>query len=90
VLLRRWHRPLIPFYLVLGWIGAAWSEPLLERLGPDGVALLVAGRLAYACGLIFFTWRRLPFHKPIWHGFAAAGGATHVVALADAVVPLAR
>lgn len=46
-----------------------WGKPLSSVLASADLWLLVAGGLVYSAGVGFFLAERLPFHKPVWHGF---------------------
>ena len=37
---------------------------------------LLGGGL-YTLGCVFYLWRRLPYHHPIWHLFVLAGSICH-------------
>ena len=72
-----------PPYLVLGWVGAA---ALVPSISPATGLQIAAGSVLYSIGIIFYLWRRLPFHSAIWHAFVLAGAACHYLAIADGVV----
>lgn len=76
-------------YLGMGWSVVVAFEPLVERLPAGGVTLLVAGGLCYSFGLVFFAWKRLPFHHFIWHLFVLAGSVCHYFAVLHYVLPRA-
>jgi hemolysin III len=64
-------------------------EPLLATVAPGGLALLLAGGLAYTGGAVFYVWRRVPFHHAIWHVFVLTGSACHYFAVLFFVIPVA-
>lgn len=68
-------------YIVMGWLAIIAIGPLIRALPPAGVAWLVAGGLSYTFGVIFFVWRKLPYHHAIWHLFVLGGSACHVAAI---------
>lgn len=69
-------------YLVMGWLILIAAVPLVERVAPAGIALLVAGGLAYSAGVIFFMLdSRLRYAHAIWHGFVVAGTGCHFFAV---------
>lgn len=76
-------------YLGMGWLAVIGLKPLLEAVAPGGLALLVAGGLAYTAGAVFYVWRRLPYHHAIWHLFVLAGSACHYFAVLLYVIPVA-
>ena len=69
-------------YLVMGWLVMIAIVPLLERVPRAGVALLVAGGLAYTLGVVFFMLdSRLRYAHAVWHGFVVAGTGCHFTAV---------
>jgi hemolysin III len=69
-------------YLVMGWLVLIACVPLVERVPQPGVALLVAGGLAYTLGIVFFMLdSRLRYAHAVWHGFVVAGTAFHFFAV---------
>lgn len=74
-------------YLAMGWIIVVAARPLMRELALGGLVLLVAGGLAYTLGVIFFIWRRLPFHHAVWHVFVLAGSICHFFAVLLYVIP---
>lgn len=85
--LGRLHGVLIPVFLAMGWLCALWGDSLLERLGPAGGWLLLAGGCAYTGGLAFFFWSRLPYNQAIWHACVIGGATCHFLVIALYVVP---
>jgi hemolysin III len=69
-------------YLVMGWLVVIAAVPLVERVPLPGVALLVAGGLAYTAGVAFFMldsrWR---YAHAVWHSFVVAGTGCHYFAV---------
>jgi hemolysin III len=80
--IRRLHRLSIPIYVTMGWLGLAWYRPLLDTIGPAGLALIVAGGVAYTSGIAAYRWRRLRYSNELWHGFVVVGAALHFCAVA--------
>jgi hemolysin III len=62
-------------------------KPLIDRLEPGGLWLLVLGGLCYTGGIAFYLWRSLRFHHAIWHLFVLAGGILHFFAVLFYVIP---
>jgi hemolysin III len=71
----------VALYLCLGWLAAAVIQPLARVVPGTGLVLLVSGGVAYSAGVVFFLWRRLPYHHAVWHGFVLAGSACHFFAV---------
>jgi hemolysin III len=69
-------------YLVMGWLVLIAAVPLAERVPGPGIALLVAGGIAYTAGVAFYMLdSRLRYAHAIWHGFVAAGTGCHFFAV---------
>ncbi len=69
-------------YLIMGWLVLIAAVPLVERMPLTGVALLVAGGLAYTTGVIFFMLdSRLRYAHAVWHGFVVVGTGCHFFAV---------
>lgn len=74
-------------YLGLGWLAAIAIKPLLDSVAPGGLVLLLLGGLAYSGGVVFYSWRRLPYHHAIWHVFVLVGSVSHFFAVLFYVIP---
>jgi hemolysin III len=66
ILRRRPTALFVSLYLAMGWCVVVAIGPLLAAVPPAGIALLVAGGLAYSGGVAFYLWRRLPYHHAVW------------------------
>ncbi len=75
------------FYIAMGWIIIIAWKPLIAGLSTGGIALLLAGGLAYTLGTIFYVWRGFPFHHMVWHLFVLAGSILHFFAVLLYVLP---
>ena len=76
----------VVLYLLLGW--CALSVLAASRAIPaKGMALLFAGGASYTVGVVFYAWKRLPYHHAIWHLFVLAGSIFHFFAVLVSVIP---
>ena len=64
-------------YIVMGWVAVIAIVPLARELHVVGFMWLLLGGLLYTVGCVFYLWRRLPYHHPIWHLFVLAGSLCH-------------
>jgi hemolysin III len=87
-LLRRWPVASVGLYVGMGFLIVIAIKPLIAALTPDGLRLLIAGGLAYILGLIFYGWRRLPYHHAVWHLFVLAGSTFHFFSILFYVIPV--
>ncbi|MCB0115537.1 MAG: hemolysin III family protein [Caldilineaceae bacterium] len=76
-------------YVGMGWVMVFGIKPLLSSVAPGGLILLLAGGLAYTGGVVFYVWKRLPYHHAIWHVFVLAGSVCHYFAVLFYVIPVA-
>ncbi len=74
-------------YILMGWIIVVAMKPLLHALPGGGLALLIAGGLAYTLGTIFYAWKKIPFNHAIWHLFVLGGSVCHFFAVLLYVIP---
>ncbi len=74
-------------YLLMGWLAVVVLRPLTRHLAPAGIGWLLAGGVIYSAGLLFYSWKKLPFHHTIWHLFVLAGCFCHFLAVFFYVVP---
>lgn len=88
-LLRRWPLFSVGLYVGMGLIILIAIKPLVNTLSPTGLKLLVYGGLAYILGLVFYSWKRLPYSHAVWHLFVLAGSALHFFSVLFYVIPLA-
>lgn len=79
----------VVLYLAMGWLAVVVLEPLARTLGADALALLVLGGVTYSVGVVFYAWRRLPYHHAIWHVFVLAGSACHWACVFGYLIPRA-
>jgi hemolysin III len=87
-LLSRNHQTLtVVIYIAMGWLIVPIIRPLIAALPPIGFVYLIAGGLAYTLGIVFYAWKRLPYHHAIWHGFVLAGSIFHFFSVFYSVIP---
>ncbi|MFP4309634.1 MAG: PAQR family membrane homeostasis protein TrhA [Desulfococcaceae bacterium] len=86
--LRRFQRVSLSLYLGMGWVVVVAIRPMWQAVAPGGLILLAAGGLCYTLGVIFYVWRRLPYHHAIWHLFVLGGSVCHFFTVLFYVIPL--
>ena len=75
-------------YLGIGWLSLIAIVPLRDSLPLGGLVWLLLGGVAYTIGIIFLSWRRIPFNHAVWHVFVLAGSICHYFAVLFYVLPL--
>jgi hemolysin III len=83
----RWSNALVVLYVAMGWAGVVAVRPMIGAMPGRGLALVALGGIAYTLGIVFYGWRRLPYHHAVWHLFVLAGSALHYFAVLLYVVP---
>lgn len=74
-------------YILMGWIVLIALGPLMRAMPAGGLLWLFGGGVFYTGGVIFYVWKRLPYHHAIWHLFVIAGSACHVASVLFFVIP---
>ena len=64
-------------YIVMGWVALIAIGPLIRALSGLGIMWLALGGGLYTIGCVFYLWRSLPYHHPVWHLFVLAGSICH-------------
>jgi hemolysin III len=72
----------LALYLGMGWGGVVAGGALLDALPVPVVVLMGVGGGLYTLGVVFYLWKRLPFHTTIWHVFVLAASAVFFAAIA--------
>ena len=84
----RFPKVALASYLVMGWLIVVAAPQMAAAIGPNGMAWLVAGGLAYTAGAVFYAVDRIPFNHAIWHMFVLVGGICHFFGVALHVLPV--
>jgi hemolysin III len=83
----RFHPAATSLYLVMGWLGILFADPMSAALPSGAILLIVAGGLAYTVGVVFYGWHSLRYSHAIWHVFVLVGSICHYAAVALYVLP---
>jgi hemolysin III len=68
-------------YLAMGWLAVFIAKPLIQNLPTISIVYLACGGLFYTLGVIFYTWKNLPYHHAIWHIFVLGGSICHFLSV---------
>jgi hemolysin III len=68
-------------YLLMGWLVVIALKPLLATVPMPGLIWLLLGGLSYTVGVLFYLWKKLPFHHAVWHLFVLVGSGCHYFAV---------
>jgi len=83
----RYRRLSLALYIGMGWLVVVALRPLALAVPRGGLVLLFLGGVAYTSGVVFYVWRRLPYHHAVWHAFVLAGSVLHFFAILLYVSP---
>jgi hemolysin III len=72
-------------YLTMGWLCVIAMQGLFHILPIASFALLIAGGLFYTAGVIFYAWKKLPYHHAVWHLFVLGGSTSHFFSVLKSV-----
>lgn len=74
-------------YLLMGWLIIFAFRPLIAHVPERGLYWMLAGGLSYSFGVIFYLWKRIPYHHAIWHLFVLGGSICHFFAVLFYILP---
>ncbi len=74
-------------YIAMGWLVVIAIGPLARSMPLGGLITLFGGGFFYTGGVVFYVWRKLPYHHAAWHIFVMLGSACHVVSVIFFVIP---
>jgi len=72
-------------YLMMGWLCVIAMQGLFQILPLISFSLLIAGGLFYTAGVIFYAWKKLPYHHAVWHLFVLGGTTSHFFSVLKSV-----
>lgn len=68
-------------YLAMGWIVIFKVNDLVGAIHPTGLALLIAGGVAFTIGTVFYVLKKVPYMHAVWHLWVLAGAVLHFLAV---------
>ena len=77
----------IIIYLLMGWLVVIAFKPMIDHVPEGGLYWLLAGGISYSIGVVFYIWKRIPYHHAIWHLFVLGGSICHFFAVLFYVLP---
>lgn len=75
-------------YMLMGWLFLGFMYWMLqnEYLNNSLFLWLLIGGGSYSLGVVFYLWKKLPYHHPIWHIFVIGGTVCHFFGLLQLVI----
>jgi hemolysin III len=74
-------------YVAMGWVVVVAARQVWLMIPHGALAWVAAGGALYTFGMLFYGWKRLPYHHAIWHLFVIAGSTCHYFAILLYLVP---
>jgi hemolysin III len=68
-------------YVAMGWLAIVAIRPFWLRIPMTGLALILAGGIAYTAGVAFFAAQRVRYAHFVWHLWVLAGTGCHFFAV---------
>ncbi len=72
-------------YVAMGWLFLGFLYWMLKTLPTSLFVWLAIGGASYSLGVVFYAWKKLPYHHPIWHIFVLGGTICHFFGLLELV-----
>ncbi len=64
-------------YIIMGCLIVIAVRPLMAKAPAGLMTWMLLGGACYLLGVIFYAWKKLPWHHPIWHLFVLGGAVCH-------------
>jgi len=71
----------VAFYVFMGWLAIIAFKEIIAHVPPLSLTFLILGGFSYTIGLVFYAWRKLPYHHVVWHIFVIGGSTFHYLAV---------
>jgi hemolysin III len=68
-------------YVVMGLLVVIAIKPMIKMVPQGMIIWLFIGGAYYILGIVFYLWKRLPYHHPIWHLFVLGGSISHFLGI---------
>ena len=72
---------LVLSYVIMGSLVVIAIKPMIQMLPRGMIIWLFIGGTCYILGIIFYLWKKLPYHHPIWHLFVLGGSISHFLGI---------
>jgi hemolysin III len=72
---------LVISYVVMGLLVVIAIKPMIQMVPQGMIIWLFIGGACYILGIIFYLWKRLPYHHSIWHLFVLGGSISHFLGI---------
>jgi hemolysin III len=77
----------IVIYIAMGWMIVIAINPLRQHVPPTLLTWMLLGGLCYTFGVIFYAFKKMPYHHAVWHLFVLGGSICHFFGMLTLVKP---
>jgi len=81
LLLDKFKVLLVSSYVIMGLMVIIAIKPMLQMLPRGMIIWIFIGGGCYISGIIFYLWKKLPYHHTIWHFFVLGGSISHFLGI---------
>lgn len=75
-------------YIAMGWVILFAFKPLMDRMAPTGIWLLLSGGIFYTIGAVLYALgKKKKYVHSVWHFFVLAGSILHYFSILLYVIP---
>lgn len=64
-------------YILMGWMVLIAIKPLRASAPNELLVWMLAGGLSYTLGVVFYAFKKMPYHHAVWHLFVLGGSICH-------------
>lgn len=64
-------------YILMGWMVLIAIKPLRANAPEALLIWMLAGGLSYTLGVVFYAFKKMPYHHAVWHLFVLGGSICH-------------
>ena len=72
---------LVISYVAMGLLIVIAFKPMIQMVPGGMIIWLFIGGACYLLGIVFYLWKKLPYHHPIWHIFVLGGSISHFLGI---------
>jgi hemolysin III len=83
----RLRKTSVGLYILMGWLIVVAARELWLKVPHKALVYVAVGGLLYTVGVVFYGWKRMPYHHMIWHLFVLGGSACHYFAILFYLAP---
>lgn len=72
-------------YILMGLLLLAGGKRFFTAMPVTIIELIITGGVLYCTGVIFYVWKKYPYHHGVWHLFVLSAAICHYIAVLKAV-----